>query len=132
MEKKYYYDCPIQALYMTREFDVKFFTKGHLNIESDFLEMELGYHLNIRDIYGKLANDHTKIYVAPESEHIFEPKEGDIGICDKLLITVKFDIKDWVPSKMLKKETYYEIKETLFVETVYRDGKHFFNPKEEN
>ena len=76
---KYYYDCPIQALYMMREFDVKFFTKGFLNIESDFLEMELGYHLTIRDIYGKLANDHTKIYVAPESEHIFEPKDGDIG-----------------------------------------------------
>ena len=129
---KYYYDCPIQALYMMREFDVKFFTKGFLNIESDFLEMELGYHLTIRDIYGKLANDHTKIYVAPESEYIFEPKEGDIGICGKLLIPVKFDIKDWVPSKMLKKETYYEIKETLFVKTVYRNGKHFFMPKEEN
>ena len=132
MEKKYYYDCPIQALYMMREFDVKFFTKGFLNIESDFLEMELGYHLTIRDIYGKLANDYTKIYVAPESEYIFEPKEGDIGICGKLLIPVKFDIKDWVPSKMLKKETYYEIKETLFVKTVYRNGKHFFMPKEEN
>lgn len=132
MEKKYYYDCWIQALYMMREFDVKFFTKGFLNIESDFLEMELGYHLTIRDIYGKLANDYTKIYVAPESEYIFEPKEGDIGICGKLLIPVKFDIKDWVPSKMLKKETYYEIKETLFVKTVYRNGKHFFMPKEEN
>ena len=132
MKKKYYYDCPIQALYMMREFDVKFFTKGFLNIESDFLEMELGYHLTIRDIYGKLANDYTKIYVAPESEYIFEPKEGDIGICGKLLIPVKFDIKDWVPSKMLKKETYYEIKETLFVKTVYRNGKHFFMPKEEN
>ena len=129
---KYYYDCWIQALYMMREFDVKFFTKGFLNIESDFLEMELGYHLTIRDIYGKLANDYTKIYVAPESEYIFEPKEGDIGICGKLLIPVKFDIKDWVPSKMLKKETYYEIKETLFVKTVYRNGKHFFMPKEEN
>lgn len=132
MKKKYYYDCWIQALYMMREFDVKFFTKGFLNIESDFLEMELGYHLTIRDIYGKLANDYTKIYVAPESEYIFEPKEGDIGICGKLLIPVKFDIKDWVPSKMLKKETYYEIKETLFVKTVYRNGKHFFMPKEEN
>ena len=129
---KYYYDCWIQALYMMREFDVKFFTKGFLNIESDFLEMELGYHLTIRDIYGKLANDYTKIYVAPESEYIFEPKEGDIGICGKLLIPVKFDIKDWVPSKMLKKETYYEIKETLFVKTVHRNGKHFFMPKEEN
>ena len=121
MEKKYYYDCPIQALYMHINFGVKFSIKV-------YLEAELWTYNDFKN----MTPDLTKIYVKPESEHIFEPKEGDIGICDKLLIPVKFDIKDWVPSKMLKKETYYEIKETLFVKTVYRNGKHFFNPKEEN
>ena len=80
MKKKYYYDCPIKALYMMKEFGVKFYTAGFKDVESDFLDKELGFHLNIRDIYGKLANDNTKIYVAPESEHIFEPKTGDLGI----------------------------------------------------
>ena len=27
MKKKYYYDCPIQALYMMKEFGVEFFIK---------------------------------------------------------------------------------------------------------
>jgi len=121
MEKKYYYDCLIQALYMNIEFGVKCDT-----------EIKLSVDLSNDNYLKNMTPAITKIYVKPESEHIFEPKEGDIGICDKLLIPVKFDIKDWVPSKMLKKETYYEIKETLFVKTVYRNNKHFFNPKEEN
>lgn len=131
MKNKYYYDCPIQALYMMREFDVEFFTKGHLNIESDFLEMELGYHLNIRDIYGKLANDHTKIYVASESEHIFEPKEGDLG--QMKAEGARFFVKYSERSKEWKEwhgGGYYSDKNGSDI--IYRDGKHFFNPKEEN
>ena len=124
MKKKYYYDCLIQALYMTREFDVKFFTKGHLNIESDFLEMELGYHLNIRDIYGKLANDHTKIYVASESEHIFEPKKGDEGRWARKIGAhyANYNGEQWVSAGIEEK----------LPDIIYRNGKHFFNPKEEN
>ena len=135
MKKKYYYDCPIQALYMMREFDVKFLHWIYPSIhktEMELLPVGIYYLENIIPYFNyKYAFEHRFI-VAPESEYIFEPKEGDIGICGKLLIPVKFDIKDWVPSKMLKKETYYEIKETLFVKTVYRNGKHFFMPKEEN
>ncbi len=126
---KYYYDCPIQALYMMREFDVKFFTKGFLNIESDFLEMELGYHLTIRDIYGKLANDYTKIYVAPESEHIFEPKEGDLGQmkAEGARFFVKYSerLKEW-------KEWHGGGSDKNGSDIIYRNGKHFFMPKEEN
>lgn len=131
MKKKYYYDCWIQALYMMREFDVKFFTKGFLNIESDFLEMELGYHLTIRDIYGKLANDYTKIYVAPESEHIFEPKEGDLGQMKaegaRFFVKYREGSKEW---KEWHGGGYYSDKNGSDI--IYRDGKHFFMPKEEN
>lgn len=128
MKKKYYYDCWIQALYMMREFDVKFFTKGHLNIESDFLEMELGYHLNIRDIYSKLANDHTKIYVKPESEHIFEPKDYDSGIYNGALWT--FIARQWVLSSDCDRRTE---RDDFIKNIVKRDNKHFFAPiTEEN
>jgi hypothetical protein len=37
MSKKYYYTDAIVALYMMKEFGVKFYTKGFLNVESDFL-----------------------------------------------------------------------------------------------
>ena len=124
MTNKYYYDCPIQALYMMREFNVEFYTKGYLDIESDFLEKELGFHLNIRDIYGKLANDNTKIYVAPESEHIFEPKKRDEGRWARLIGAhyANYNGEQWVSAGIEKK----------LPEIIYRNGKHFFNPKEEN
>ena len=131
MKKKYYYDCPIQALYMYKEFGVKFYLDDGEGTTHPFITND--DEIEISDSqYLEMCEGYDKIYIEIISEHIFEPKEGDIGICDKLLILVKFDIKDWVPSKMLKKETYYEIKETLFVKTVYRNGKHFFMPKEEN
>ncbi len=127
MTKKYYYDCSIQALYMHINFGVKFNTE--VKLIADLTTDPNDYKIMTPDI--------TKIYVLPESEHIFfQPKEGDIGICEKLLIPIKFNRKDWVhfPTipRVIKKETYFEIKETLFVKTIYRDGKHFFNPKEEN
>ena len=130
MKKKYYYDCWIQALYMMKEFDVNFFTKGHLDIESDFLEEELGFHLNIRDIYGKLANNNTKIYVAPESEHIFEPKEGDLGIERNLhsMEPCYFSGTYWFYENERVKTNPHQQR----VNIIYRNGKHFFNPKEEN
>ena len=124
MKKKYYYDCWIQALYMMREFDVEFYTTGYLDIESDFLEKELGFHLNIRDIYGKLANNNTKIYVASESEHIFEPKKGDEGRWDRRVGAhyANYNGEQWVSAGIEEK----------LPEIIYRNGKHFFNPKEEN
>ena len=131
MKKKYYYDCWIQALYMMREFNVEFYTKGFLDIESDFLEEELGFHVNIRDIYGKLANDNTKIYVAPKSEHIFEPKEGDLGQMKaegaRFFVKYNESSKEW---KEWHCGGYYSDKNGSDI--IMRDGKHFFNPKEEN
>ena len=126
MPKKYYYDCAIQALYMHINFGVKFGTEVKIiaDLKTD------------PNDYKNMTPEITKIYVLSESEHIFQPREGDIGICEKLLIPIKFDSKDWVhfPTipRVIKNEAYFEVKETLFVKTIYRDGKHFFNPKEEN
>lgn len=83
MEKKYY-DCPIQALYMNKEFGVQFYT----SYKNDFSDKKLSFHVDIKNIYNVLIQllgiynpmvSDNKIFVAPESEHIFEPKDGDIG-----------------------------------------------------
>ena len=91
MKKKYYYDCPIQALYMHVNFGVKFPT-----------ELKFIADLSTDNFSENMTPDITKIYVKPESEHIFQPKEGDIGIYQQR------------------------------VKIIYREGKNFFNPKEEN
>jgi hypothetical protein len=49
-------------------FGVKFSTE--VIIEAD---------LNDENTVKNMTPEITKIYVAPESEHIFEPKKGDIG-----------------------------------------------------
>jgi len=67
MKKKYYYDCPIKALYMHIEFNVKFDT-----------EVKISADLSNDNYLKNMTPEITKIYVKPESEHIFEPK-GNTG-----------------------------------------------------
>ena len=130
-KKKYYYDCPIQALYMQKEFGVQFYTIH----KSDLSDKKLSFHVDIKNIYNVLIQllaiynpmiSDNKIYVAPESEHIFEPKEYDIGIYNGELWT--FIARQWVLSN-----DYEQTESDDFIKNIVeRDGKHFFNPKEEN
>lgn len=129
MEKKYYYDCPIKAAYMNHEFGVityielsnksgiydKYFIK-------DWNHRELG--LDAKDKYHR-----NKYYVAPESEYIFEPKEGDLGQmkAEKARFFVKYSerLKEW-------KEWHGGGSDKNGSDIIYRNNKHFFNPKEED
>ena len=119
MEKKYYYDWPIQALYMHVNFGVKFSIKVYLEAE-----------LWTDNDFKNMTPDTTKIYVKPESEHIFEPKKGDLGI-ERNLHTLEpcfFGGTYWFYDN-----DYLEIKpHPQKVDIIYRNGKHFFNPKQEN
>ena len=75
-----------------------------------------------------MANDYTKIYVAPESEHIFEPKEGDLGIYNGELWT--FIARQWVLSNDYEHRTESD---DFIKNIIKRDNKHFFAPiTEEN
>lgn len=122
MTKKYYYDCSIQALYMHINFGVKFNTEVKLiaDLTTD------------PNDYKNMTPEITKIYVLPESEHIFEPKEGDIGIIKNFnpLIFVRFF--SYYNSWNYEDDEYEERFNNDEVNITYRDGKHFFNPKEEN
>lgn len=130
MKKKYYYDCPIQALYMNKEFGVQFY----ISYKNDFSDKILSFHVDIKNIYNVLIQllgiyhqtlSDNKIYVAPESEHIFEPKEGDLGI---EIEPCFFGGTYWFYDN-----DYLEIKpHPQKVDIIYRNNKHFFMPKEEN
>tara|TARA_R110000868_G_scaffold173777_1_gene410142 strand:+ start:978 stop:1427 length:450 start_codon:yes stop_codon:yes gene_type:complete len=149
MKKKYYYDCPIKALYMNKEFGVKFYT-AFKNVESDFLDKKLSFHVDIRDIYNVLiellgaynaSSSDNKIYVAPELEHIFEPKEGDIGIVENE--ESSFDGEEVLAdNKFLVGLCWYRFNGGEFPKEEYKNVKiklrgydkknQFFFPKEEN
>ena len=101
MTKKYYFTCPIKAAYMNHEFGV--ITYIELSIKGEIYDRYFIKDWNHRELEldAKDKYHHNKYYVAPESEHIFEPKEGDIGIYQQR------------------------------VNVIYRDSKHFFMPKVE-
>ena len=68
-----------------------------------------------------------KWYVAPESKHIFEQKEGDIGIQndgDYLAIARACEHEDFV-------EFNETISPSKYWKTIMRDNKLFFQPETE-
>ncbi len=130
MKKKYYYDCLIQALYMMKEFDVKFFIKDDDGDDYDFTEWYLNSQ-NVLELFTELEAFPCRIYVKSESEHIFEPKDGDLGQMKaegaRFFVKYNESLKEW---KEWHCGGYYSDKNGSDI--IYRNGKHFFNPKEEN
>lgn len=111
-----YYDCPVKALYMMKEFWIKL--ECH-NTDEEMQDYDLNeedrfypFHensLNAPHLIEELMADFEgfrRIYVCKESEHIFEPKEDDISL------GTLFDAFAQKPSPILM-----------------RDNKHFFYPK---
>jgi len=112
----YFTDLP-KALYMMKEFRVIFIVgdQGYYNYENC-----LPYSL-------KDLTNRAKYYVAPESEHIFEQKKGDIGIQDDgdyLAIARACEYEDFVEfNETISPSQYWKI--------IMRDNKLFFQPETE-
>ena len=125
MTKKYYYDCSIQVLYMHINFGVKFNTE--VKLIADLTTDPNDYKIMTPEI--------TKIYVLPESEHIFQLKNDDFGIVKNFtlyedIIFVRFS--GYYNSWKYENDEYEERFNNDEVNIIHRDGKLFFNPKEEN
>ena len=125
MKKKYYYDCAIKAAYMNHEFGV--ITYIELSINDKVYDKFLIKDWNHRELR---IDEKNKYYVAPESEHIFELKEGDLGI-ERNLHAIEpcyFSGTYWFYENEGIKTNPHQQR----VNIIYRNGEHFFNPKEEN
>jgi len=132
MTKRLYFTCPIKAIYMMKEFGVEFecqhenfddkddgFTEPYFDFR--FLEIEqpetIGTLLDYIDNLGR-------IYVAPESEHIFEPKYWDLGRCFKRNIIANF-----IDGKWENGTVKFDLKTTKII---MRNNIQFFMPEVEN
>ena len=138
MKKKYYYDCPIQALYMNEEFGVDFLHWVYPSIhktEMELLPVGISYLENIIPYFNHKYAFENRFIVAPKSEHIFEPKEGDL--CKNI------EDDDMGELCMIQGhglaipvanggEGGWMVVDKSEVEILKRDNKQFFNPKEEN
>lgn len=123
-----YYDCPIEAAYMAKNFGVKFLHELRF-------EIEVYFSLHNNDI-SWLFNEETgddysytrdKFYIDPDSLPIFEPMEGDIITDD--------DINPFVISSKISCDVddKYVAPEHIVGQdkTIFRDGKPFITPKRE-
>lgn len=145
--KRLYFTCPIKVLYMAREFGVKFECKYTPEEIAEHEPLHEFYDFNeaacesntIEDLLENLKN-FRQIYVATESEHIFEPEEGDIG-----LLTEKWsrgeeyyivERKHWGNMNFKHNYKWFKGKEevctTNKVEITMRENKQFFMPEVEN
>ena len=113
---KLYYDDPLIAAYMGREFGVEFENED----ETATFVMEGGAeYATLSQIQQCVL--HHKYYIHPDSYHIFEPRGDDIGIADGILCHYYKSYKEWIGTDDL---------ETAFctAEIIMRDGKHFMMP----
>jgi hypothetical protein len=119
MSKRYYYNSPIKALYMMREFGVKY----------DF-ENEEGLIQIIKTPKIKRDNFMRKIYINKESEHIFEPKNYDLaGFTrdDGISTVAQYD-----EAKKAFINGNFRILKKYNPKIIMRDNKQFFMPEVEN
>lgn len=142
MSKRYYFTCPIKAAYMNHEFGV--ITYIELSIKSEIYDKYFIKDWNHREL-GLDAKDKyhcNKYYVAPESEHIFEPEEGDFvsnylhgnkGRHSHGFLSARSNLTTSVTiiTPERKNETSYFVESKSQITIIMRDNKHFFTPNRE-
>mgnify|MGYP003335726184 CR=1 FL=1 len=123
-KKQYYYTCPIKALYMMKEFGVRVYVKLE-NKDSEIINF-----YTFKDYFNmKSLLSYCKIYVAQKSNHIFQPKNGDLA--EKLYHFYEFNGKKWreVGTDSESNITYPKSKYANYI--VMRCDRPFFSPKVE-
>jgi len=124
MPNIYYYTCPIKDLYMMKEFGVKFECKDANGDVYDFQEWYLNSN-NISELSLELENFPISIYVKKESEHIFDLKDGDLGI-GYYRDLWEFGQGRWV---FRTDEEYRTERDSFIKNIIKRDNKQFFYPE---
>ena len=134
---RYYYDCPIKALYMMREFGVKieqwkFIAADHEPKLDDVWQQHIIQELHD---YNVKTYREDFFYVAKESESIFEPKEGDISLQqnNEFIFASKIAIwcseqSCWTRQEPKKPSRFLRGNQTI----IMRNNKQFFACEVEN
>jgi hypothetical protein len=124
-----------------KEFDVKFFIKDDDGDDYDFTEWYLNSQ-NVLELFTELEAFPCRIYVKSESEHIFEPKEGDLVSnylhgnkgrhCHGFLSAQSsLTTSATIITLERKNGTSYFVESKSQITIIMRDNKHFFTPNKE-
>lgn len=136
---KYYYDDPLQVAYMAREFGVKYQTKymgiegadidsmyGELAATKGCVELRLSL-FGLDAELGSMPKD--KVYIHPDSLHIFEPQVGDMVLNNRVGGVNVLTVTDIAPRYAY--QVHYSLAIELNLIIIQRQNKAFFMPKSE-
>jgi len=126
MSKRYYYTCPIKALYMMKEFGVKiekFLYSDFHSLERKLSSVSFEWICQNENLNDKIEFE-NRLIVAEESEHIFEPKKGYEGRWVRPIGAhyANHNGEQWVSAGI----------EPNPPKIIMRDNKQFFMPEVEN
>lgn len=129
MTKQLYYDDPLIAAYMIRDFGVKYYTvdygdSGGMDIVDDYD--------NLLDEYTSSCEDSPNLFIHPDSLDIFKPQIGDLVMWNRYIGCVEPIIKDGIKSGYitLKFSDCLLSGDIQSNKIIQRNGKQFFMPKE--
>jgi hypothetical protein len=135
MSKRYYYTCPIKALYMMKEFKVKFCVDRSDGIsglnsynmrtaDKTKVSLEEYFKENNNDIFLIIEDSKDLAFTATkESEHIFEPKKGDLA---------HYDLNGGSGVYQFTNKPIRWAEGVTNIQIIRRDNKQFFMPEVEN
>lgn len=119
-----YFDCPIKAAYMWKEFNVN--TYLELTREDQTIpDVLLYFDCPIKNVDWEgrsIKLDGRKYYIAPESEHIFEPKKGDLA---------HYDLNGGSGVNQFTNKPIRWAEGVTNIQIIRRDNKQFFAPLKE-
>ncbi len=122
---KLFYSDPLAAAYMTREHGVKVVVADNEDVVQSVSDIAFDYAFE-----SLVEHDEELLYVHPDSEHIFEPQEGDIILHGDWHLEV-MDVTDDNYSVYLCIDPV-ELEETdKYVSIIQRNSKPFFMPEVE-
>jgi len=138
MTNKLYYDDPLKATYMAREFGVKYWETIHYPSEDNnyypFFTYDTGEYPDVKEV---IYSDYDRFYVHPDSYHIFEDNEDwDIALLQDaeefFFPFTYYGEKGWHFSSTSPIGNYTQsILDEKGINTIIRDNKHFFMPEVE-
>lgn len=121
---RYYYDDPLAAAWMAKHFGMEFHGEnGQLEINSDEGST---WFCELCDLGHKYMGP---FYIHPDSLHLLEPQEEDIGIDAEGALCN--GCKDGWYYENAKAEEYGDFEPTLPVTIIQRNGKAFMWPQSE-
>lgn len=132
-QSKFYYDDPLAAAYMAREFGVEFDGDIAEDIKhADFVTKTLNH------MHGsEFCTIQPIMYIHPDSLAVFEPREGDLVVIGENSLWVvdnddfwrKYKDHDCIKYNFTVVDRAMDFYYDKSCKIIYRDNKPFFMPK---